>query len=225
MTTFTYQNWKRKESEQRIINELGDGNKSYGELLKLTDLSKPILSERLKGLEEQGKVTSVAESKTKRFLYHLQHEKLDKSEKGRIILHELSKIILRHLGVSVNDKTISDKKYFTMARDSLGTLIQFKMYDAFLAPFPEVEEWFRSFLGPEFAKMLPTLLLPQNRDHSILFEQVLSKEDTLLVSEDREENATRLLKSLNELWGKITGHGREAAKKTKPSRREAKGKK
>ena len=53
---FKYQKWIKWESEKSIITALSDGKKRFGELIGPTDLSKPVLSQRLNELIEKGKI-------------------------------------------------------------------------------------------------------------------------------------------------------------------------
>lgn len=203
MNTFTYQNWKKRESEQRIINALSNGDKTYSELLNLTELSKPILGERLKSLEKQGKTRSVAESKTKRFLYHLRNEKLDDFEKARILIYNLSMLILGFLEAFADDNTISDKEYSQKLLEGINVLLQNKMYEMIAAPLPEQEEWIRNFIGPETAKRLPKLFYPKNRSLSSIREQIFPQEQALFKSKDVKKASKELLRFLSERWEKI----------------------
>lgn len=204
MSTFTYQNWKKRGSEQRVINALDNGDKSYTELLDLTDLSKPILSERLKNLEKQGKIRSVAESKTKRFLYQLKHERLDDSEKARILLHNLSMVVLNYLEVFAGDRRISDGKYSQRMVEGINALLGYKMYEMIVTPLPEQEEWIKNFIGPEFAKRLPKLFFPENRAPLYIPENLSPRDQAIFKSKDAKEAATKLLQYLNQKWEKLT---------------------
>jgi len=161
--SFTYQKWNKLESEQRIINTLNDGDRSFGELLKLTELSKPVLSERLRSLIEQGKIESVAEPKIKRFLYHLNYGSLDKMEEVHLKIHGLSKYILTGLAKFAKDSSISDEEYRTKLYDGIASLLSLKIYAVRVAPKSAQREWLKNALGLEFMGIMPKLF-PENRN-------------------------------------------------------------
>jgi hypothetical protein len=165
MKPFMYQNWKKKESEQKIVNVLSQENKTHTQLLALTELSKPILSERLRSLKEQDKIASVADTSTKRFLYHLNYNRLDDSEKFYLNLYSFSVIAIEHLKEIALDSSISDKQYFDEFGRIIELLLTFRLLRMSVAPLQDQGEWLKTILGPEFAQDLH-LILPNSRDFS-----------------------------------------------------------
>jgi len=192
MKGFTYQNWKKMESEQRILNALNDGDQSFTELLASTGLSKPILTQRLKSLEGEGKVRSVPESKKKRFLYHEEYPKLNDVEKAHILVDSLSKVTLGYLEELVDDTSITDEDYSDKLSIGITALFNLKMYEMMMKPPSEQKEWLKTVLGPQFADKMPRLL--QKRDISSIFDKMPSGEHAIFKSKDAKETATQLLK-------------------------------
>jgi DNA-binding transcriptional ArsR family regulator len=196
MSRFTYQKWKKQESEQRIINALSDGNKSYGELLIITNLSKPVLSERLRSLEEKGKIESVPERKTKRFLYHLKNEKLDDRENILVLLHKMSNYGLDVLEKYAKDPSISDQEYADKLLESFSTIFHFRLLETIFKPIPAREEWIRNVLGSEFVERIPELL-PDNRNiMPFLLDGISSEELAMLKSKNAKEAARQFFENI-----------------------------
>jgi DNA-binding transcriptional ArsR family regulator len=196
MSRFTYQKWQKQESERRIINALSDGNRSYGELLIMTNLSKPVLSERLKSLEEKGKIESVPERKNKRFLYHLKNEKLDNRENVLVFLHKISNYRLDILEKCARDSSVTDKEYVGKLEESFWALFHFRLLEAMLDPTPAREEWMRNVLGSEFVNRIPKLI-PNNRNiMSFLLDGISQEEQTLLKSKNAKEATKQFIESI-----------------------------
>jgi DNA-binding HxlR family transcriptional regulator len=198
MNAFNYQTWKKEESEQKILNALTQGDRSFSELLVLTNLSKPILSARLKSLEKQKKIVSVAEIGTKSYLYHSEYERLTDSEKALTLIHNLSGLVVHHLDIFVKDKTISDDEYSERLDNGVAILFTLRMYSLFLAPLPEQEEWIRLVIGPEFAEKVPKLLYPENRSRLTILKNISRREQAIYRSKDVKEAATKLVNYLEE---------------------------
>jgi DNA-binding HxlR family transcriptional regulator len=192
MTPFTFQQWKRKESEQRILDALSTCDRSFGELLGLTQLSKPILSTRLKDLEKDTKVKTVPDTKTKRFLYHLEYGKLNDVEKAHVLVDSLSKVTLDYLEELADNTSISDKEYSDKLAIGITALFNLKMNEMMMKPPPEQKEWLKTVMGPEFAERMPRLL--ENRDISSLLCKMSSGEQAIFKSKDAREAAAQLLK-------------------------------
>jgi hypothetical protein len=194
MKAFMYQSWKKKESEQRIINVLSQEDKTHTQLLALTELSKPILSERLHSLEEQDKIASVPDTRTKRFLYHLNYNRLDDSEKFYLNLYSFSMIGIEHLKEIANDSSIADKEYFDELGRIIDLLLTFRLLRMSVAPPQDQGEWLKTILGPEFARDLG-LVLPNNRDFST-YAQSQSAIVQGIFSAKGHEDLNKLLSSL-----------------------------
>ena len=192
MSKFTYQKWRKQESEQRIINALSDGKKSYGELLIITNLSKPVLSERLRSLEEKGKIESVPERKTKRFLYHLKNEKLDYRENALVLLHKVSNYGLDILEEYAKDPSISDQEYADKLLESSWTIFHFRLLETVFEPLPAREEWIRNVLGSEFVERMPKLLMPDNRNIKPFLLDGISPEELAILKSKNAKEAARL---------------------------------
>jgi len=196
---FSYQSWKKQESEQRILDALNDKDKSFSELLELTELSKPILSERLKDLEKRKKIENVPETATKRFLYHLCSESLDAVEKARLRLHTHSRIIVGSLEGFALDPSISDKDYMDALTKGILALFNLRLLENTLMPISLRQEWLKTTLGVEFTKRLPNLF-PKNRDASIRTLNILSlNELSIYESNDEKEAATKILEYMDEI--------------------------
>lgn len=203
MSTFTYQKWKKQESEQRIINALSDGDKSYSELLNLTNLSKPILSERLKSLENKDKIECVPDKKTKRFLYHLKMERLDELEMSLVLLHKFSESVLNYLETLAKDPSISDEEYADRFLDIVYLLFNFRLMETMVAPKPIREELIRNILGSEFVRRTPKLF-PKNRNiKQLILNELSSEEQAIYEAKNVKEAGKRLFEILSSLLRKL----------------------
>jgi len=197
--SFTYQQWKKRESEQRILNVLKDGNKSYGELLEQTKLSKPILSKRLKSLTKQGKIETVAETETKRFLYHLIEGSLDELERGLVLLHQLSKYVLDHLETFAENSSVSNEEYAERLIEGITMLFNFKLFELTISPGPIGEEWLKNALGLEFVRRLPKLFLENREVFPNVLKGISPGEQAIYQSGDAKEAAKQLVEHLETL--------------------------
>jgi len=202
--SFTYQQWKKRESEQRIINALSEGDLSFGELLESTELSKPVLSERLKGLDGKGKIEIVPDTKTKRFLYHLISESLDSVEEALFLLHALSMYVVKSLAKFAKDSSMSNEEFKTKLVEGIRILFTFKMYSYRLAPKAAQTEWLRNTLGLEFVKMMPQILHEERDILSYAIMGLSSEEVAIFESEDVEEAANRLIGYLKKAIKRIS---------------------
>jgi len=201
--TFTYQRWKKQQSEQRILDSLSDRDRSFSNLLKLTDLSKSVLSERLSSLTKQGKIELVPETKTKRFLYHLIDESLDDVEKSLVLFHVLSNYAVGFLEKFAKDSSLSDKEYASRLTEGVMILFNFRMLEHTIAPKPVQEEWLKTTLGLEFVRKIPKLF-PKNRVVlPYMLDGMSPKEQAIYESKDAEEAANQLLEHLNTLVEKL----------------------
>ena len=160
---FAYQKWIKWEGERAIINTLHDGDKSFTELVESTDLSKPVLSIRLKELKRRGKIKTVPDIKTKRFLYHLNLKSLNAQDKRYIEYHKLSKLILLVLKERAKDSSISDEEYAAKLTIGVFNLFDLKMRAYRTAPLEIQREWGKTTLGLEFVKSIPELF-PEDRE-------------------------------------------------------------
>jgi len=202
--SFTYQQWKKQESEQRILNTLNDGDRSFSDLLELTELSKPVLSDRLKGLKKQAKIKIVPETETKRFLYQLVYESLDDVEKSFVLIHVLSKYVVMYAAKLARNSSVSDEEYSKQLVQDVSTLFTFRMLAHTIAPGPVKGEWLKTTLGLEFVKMMPKLF-PENRN---ILPHVLDgmspKEQAIYSSEETEEAAKQVLEYLENIVEKLS---------------------
>lgn len=197
MQPFTYQKWKKRESERKIINALREGDKRFSELLQLTELSKPVLSERLNSLAKQSKVEIVPEIETKRFLYHLIYKNLDDIEKGFVLLHRLSEHIVRDLVKSARDSSISDEEYTKRLLEGVAVLFNLRMtmYHT-ITPIPVQKEFLKTTVGVEFVTEMPKLF-PEDRDISpYILDGMSPKEQAIYKSKETREAAKRVLEYL-----------------------------
>lgn len=197
LSAFSYQSWKKQESEQRILDALNDKDRSFSELLELTELSKPILSERLKDLEKGKKIENVPETATKRFLYHLCVKSLDAVEKARLRLHTHSRIIINILENFAQDPSTSDEDYTDRLTKGILALFNLRLLENTLMPVSLQQEWLKTTLGVEFMKRLPTLF-PKNRNVSISTLNRQSMKDlSIYESDDAKEAATKILEYMD----------------------------
>jgi|Deesub1362A_J573_1020465.scaffolds.fasta_scaffold00447_27 DNA-binding HxlR family transcriptional regulator len=200
---FTYQQWKKLESQQRILNALSDSDKSFADLLEETELSKPILSKRLKSLMKQGKIEHVPDVKNKRFLYRLVHESLDVIEKALVMLHDLSNYVVANLEKFAVDPAIDDEEYARRLTEGTMILFNFKMLEHFIAPKHIQEGYLKVTLGLEFVKKMPKLF-PKNREVlPYIFANMTPSEQTIYKSEEIKKAANRIIEYLNPLIEKL----------------------
>jgi len=161
-TTFGYQKWRKEESEQRIINALVEMAKTFSDLLNETNLSKPILSERLKSLRKQGKISVVPDVEKRRFRYNLKWDSLEDREQNGVIFSQLSKQTLMEVEEKAGDSSISDERYLEILEYVVQLLISFKLAIYLRAPFEVKREWIANTFGVEFANKMPTIF-PKER--------------------------------------------------------------
>jgi len=201
---FTHQKWTKRQSEQRILNYLSGGDRSFSELLKLTDLSKSVLSERLNILTKQGKIELVPEPKIKRFLYHLVYDSLDDLEKGVVLLHGLSNYALACLEKSAKDSSIDNEEYASRLTEGIMILFNFRMLEHTIAPKPVQEEWLKATLGLEFVRKMPKLFPKDRKVLPYILDGMTPKEQAIYESEEAKEAANQLLEYLNALVEKLS---------------------
>jgi DNA-binding HxlR family transcriptional regulator len=159
--TFKYQKWIKMESERIIINALFYEDKRFGELLEVTDLSKPVLIRRLKELKKKGKVEFVPEEETRRFYYRLNKKTLTIDDMIQAGIDALSNVILEGLKrAAKSDKT--DIEYNKLLRKGIPLLFQYRMWANISAPKDLQSEWLKLCLGTGFGKDL-NKIFPKNR--------------------------------------------------------------
>lgn len=202
--SFTYQKWKKLESQQRILNALSDSDKSFADLLEETELSKPILSKRLKSLMKQGKIELVPDVKTKRFLYHLVYEALDDIEKALVMLHNLSNYVIANLEKFAADPAIDDEEYARRLTEGTMILFNFKMLEHFIAPKHIQEGYLKVTLGLEFVKKMQKLFPNNRKILPYIFNEMSPKEQAIYESKEIEEAAKRILEFLNPLIKRLS---------------------
>lgn len=175
--TFKYQEWKTEESEQRIINSLSGGDKTFGELLRLTDLSKPVLSKRLKGLQKKGKIDLVPDKKTKRFLYSLIEESLDDKERMRLNLSIITNFLIDGLEQKAKDPSVSDNEYLDWLKKTMAILWDLRVLGyVYFMSLPQEKEWWRLTFGSEFANRMPSIF---RKDRLERFKNIIEKDSAI----------------------------------------------
>ena len=148
----SYQEWMKWESERNIINALYEGDRSFTDLVMLTYLSKPVLSRRLKELKKEGKIEIVPEIETKKFLYRLVHENLDKADVTFIKMYLVSKALISLVTRFAKDKSIPKKEYDAMFENTLLMLLYIKI-DSLKIAAPDIQKvWLKSIFGSDFIK-------------------------------------------------------------------------
>jgi len=187
---FNYQKWIKWEGERAIINTLLDGDKSFTELVESTDLSKPVLSIRLKELEKKGRIKTVPDTKTKRFLYHLNLKSLNAQDKRYFEIHTLSKLILSYLKELAKDSSIPDEEYATRLTRGVSWLFDLKMRAYRSAPMEIQREWIKTTMGLEFVESLPELF-PESREHLEHLMKGLSPEEIAAMKTGNLEEAEK----------------------------------
>jgi len=191
------------ESERSIINSLHDRDRSFTDLVESTDLSRSVLSQRLKELEKKGKIETVPEMKTKRFLYHLNHENLDTIDELFIKTHILSQIFILSLVKSAEDPSISDEEYANRLGDGLIMLLMLRFESYRVTPIDIREGWIKNTMGLEFVRNI-SQLYPETRNIlKYTTKNISPKELAILDTEDQKEAANLELKRLNSIIERI----------------------
>lgn len=162
MGSFTYQKWIKWESETAIINALFDGNKRFGELLEITELSKPVLIRRLKELKKKGKVAFIPEEEIRRFYYHLVKENITIDDVIQKKIDILSKVFVDGLIFVANTQEISNKEYSENLNRLVPLIFRFKMISYNTAPEEIQREWLKVSLGNRFANNIEKIY-PEDR--------------------------------------------------------------
>jgi hypothetical protein len=190
---FSYQKWKKQESEQKIINALLIQPRTKSALLEMTDLSKPILSERLEDLKRQGKIELVVDEKEKRFLYKLVQEKLSIDEQTRLKISFLTQRIITALYNDSTNASIYDEVYQKNLNEGMQLISTLKFYESYFKPTAERDEYLKTVYGVEFVKQIP-LLFPENRKNIMIktLKELPEEEKPLFLAQDKEmKNAIR----------------------------------
>ena len=157
-----HQKWLKWESETNIINALFEGDKRFGELLEMTELSKPVLIRRLKELKKKGKVEFIPDEETRRFHYHLIQESLNLDDVIQTGISALSNSIIESLTIAAKKPEITDKEYNKFLNYVIPLLFQFRMWAGISASKDVQREWFKVSLGLGFTKKVEQIF-PNNR--------------------------------------------------------------
>jgi len=195
----SYQKWTKWESERIIINSLHGEDRSFSDLVKSTNLSKSVLSQRLKGLKKEGKIEVVPEIETKRFLYHLIRENLDTIDEIFIKIHKFSKITISYLTNFAKDPSISDEEYAKILGEGVSLLFIFRLWLYGVAPIDIRKEWTKNTMGLEFVRSIPQLFLKTRNILKYTTKNISSMELAMLKAKDLKEAANRLLEHLNSI--------------------------
>ena len=163
--TFAYQRWKAEESQARIISALSEGGKTFTELLEATGLSKPVLAQHLKTLDQK-KVTIVPRPETKSFLYTLVEEGLSDKDRAYTIFSRIKRVMVERLEKAASDKEISDEDYLKLFEEGLKTLALFQLILAYYISPEYGREYIEGTYGHEF-RMKLSYLLPWERLESL----------------------------------------------------------
>ena len=127
MDKFKYQLEKKKESEEKIINVLGGKELGFTQLLRLTGLSKPVLSAHMKRMQEDGKVMKIQE-KNKRGRYKLISGALKHGYIRRILFSILSTQVFNDVFEATGNKAWSDREFVQRFSKKIGILAMFVLY-------------------------------------------------------------------------------------------------
>lgn len=200
---FTYQKWIKLESERSIINGLYEGDRSFSDLAKLTDLSKPVLSERLKELTKEGKIKIVPDIETKKFLYRLIHKNLDTVDEVQIKVHILSKIVVAYLTGFAKEPSISDKEYATRYGECVSILFNLRLLSFLAVPLDLREQWLKNTLGSEFVSKL-SQIYPKNRDILKYIAKGISSKELIILAENPEEAKREIRELLDSIIEAVT---------------------
>jgi hypothetical protein len=151
---------------------------------------------RLKNLEKDGRIKVVSDTKTKRFLYHLEYGKLNKLEKARVLLHSLSMLVLVHLEKSA-ETSISDNEYANRLMEGFTALQNFRIFEILVLPKSEQNEYLKAVFGPEFAERIPKLFPKGRNVFWHILKSMAPTEQALYKTESVKNAASQLLKYLN----------------------------
>jgi DNA-binding transcriptional ArsR family regulator len=121
METFQYQKEKRKDSEEKIINALCGEERRFAELLKMTDLSKPVLSKHLHRMQKEGTVKKIKEKK-KRPRYKLVAGAFEHGYIKRILFSVLSTQLFNDVFEATGTGEWTDKEFIHRFNEKVGLL-------------------------------------------------------------------------------------------------------
>lgn len=121
METFQYQKKKRRENEKKIINALGGEERRFLELLKMTDLSKPVLNNHLHRMQKEGKVKRIKQKK-KRPTYKLVAGALEHGYIKRILFSVLSTQLFNDVFEATGTREWTDKEFIHRFNEKVGLL-------------------------------------------------------------------------------------------------------
>jgi len=127
MDKFKYQLEKKQESEEKIINVLGGKELSFTQLLRLTGLSRPVLSAHMKRMQEDGKVMKIQEE-NKRGRYKLVAGALKYGYIRRILFSVLSTQVFNDVFEATSNKAWSDREFVRRFSKKIGVLAIFVLY-------------------------------------------------------------------------------------------------
>lgn len=200
----SHQKWIRWESERRIIISLSEADRSFTDLVELTDLSKPVLSQRLKRLKKAGKIEIVPEIEAKRFLYHLIRENLDAIDELFIRVYEISKTLVSYLIEFAEESSISDEEYVNRLKDAITMLFGLRLQSYMVAPVDLRKEWLKNTLGLGFVRKM-TQIYPKTRNVlKYTAKGIYSEELATLNDKDTGEAVNRLIDFFDSIIEKIT---------------------
>lgn len=127
METFQYQKEKSKESEEKIINALSSGERRFTELLKMTDLSKPVLNNHLHRMQKKGMVKKVKQAKG-RDRYKLIAGALEHGYVKRILFSLLSTQIFNDVFEATGESKWTNKEFIEKFTKKVGLLELIVLY-------------------------------------------------------------------------------------------------
>jgi DNA-binding transcriptional ArsR family regulator len=118
---FQYQEEKKMESEEKIINALGGEERRFTELLRKTGLSKPVLNNHLRRMEKEGKVKKVKQKKI-RPRYKLVAGALEYGYIKRILFSVLSTQVFNDVFEATGTGKWTDEEFIHRFNEKVGLL-------------------------------------------------------------------------------------------------------
>jgi len=152
-----YQKSKAEENQAKIIFALSEGAKTYTQLLQATGLSRPILAEHLKTLDQK-KVKLVPHPETKSYLYALIEKGLTDKDKAYVKLSKIRRTTVAELERAASSKAISDESYLKLFEEKVQTLAVYQLLFSYLVTPDYGKEWIERTYGQEFYGKLKHLL-------------------------------------------------------------------
>ena len=199
--SFHYQKLIKLQNKIVIISALYEKDKRFGELLQETDISRTILSKRIKELQQNQKVSWIPDLETKRAKYHLKVENLDHLERAGLCLEIITKRKINHLKKLSKEDTTTVKFFKEFSDITIEImLLRARFYNVASAGI--YKEYIKITHGLEFLRNIDLIISKPMLPKMIeLVKEAQSKGEELGNTKDADK--TNQILFLNELKEKL----------------------